>query len=303
MQQQDDWGIHQDRASLKMFPREACCESYNHQEVNAMKNLETLHTDNQVKDATENVEIKYESFAEKKLKEIYKDIRKQFKTSMAVLASGLVLSALFIVASIMTKSVLFLFLGIASVMFTFGFFEFRNFSIDRLRQAVSLQSGIAGEASFASTLKEVAPPYHAIIYNYATPRGDIDAIVVGKTGVYVFEVKNVKGFLTAEGEEWKRYKVSSYGNAYSVAANNYVLQAKRNANYIKKLLSNKNIYVSVDYYVVFTHKDLKIDDKLKSERMFHLQEFKSNFKWNKETLSDKQVEQILKALDLAVNKQ
>lgn len=39
-----------------------------------MKNLGTLYTNNQMTNATKNIEIKYESFAERKLKEVHKDL-------------------------------------------------------------------------------------------------------------------------------------------------------------------------------------------------------------------------------------
>lgn len=247
-----------------------------------------------------NMEIRYESFAEKKLKEIKSKIRRKTKIFGGLLSAGLLLSVFLVVFSFFIKSSGFLIAGFSSVMFFLALSVLLYSSVVNSSEIAPLQSGIEGEASFASVLRKVVPPYHTIIYNYSTPRGDIDAIVVGKTGVYVFEVKNVVGFLTTENNEWKRYKISSRGNVYSVKANNYEMQAKRNADYIRRLLGFQS-GISVDYYVIFTNPNLVIDDKLKNGKMFYLQDFAVNFKWHKEYLTDEQVEHIIRVLNLSAS--
>lgn len=244
-------------------------------------------------------EINYQSFAETKLEKICDNIQKKVKLSGKVLITGCALAGLIVLISILIKSHGLMIIGLVSFIFSIGLSVLLYSSTGNVSKIMSLQSGIEGEISFANILKKAAPPYHTIIYDYTTPRGDIDAIVVGKTGVYVFEVKNVKGFLTTENGEWKRYKIGLHGNVYSLKTNNYELQVKRNVAYIKNLLQVNNINTQIDYYVVFTNKDLQIDEKIKNEKMIHIKDFENDFAWNKENLTNEQVEKIIRTLQLA----
>jgi hypothetical protein len=47
---------------------------------------------------------------------------------------------------------------------------------------------------------------------YHNPDGEIDAVLVGREGVYAFEVKNHKGTVECVGDEWTRSKHDNYGN-------------------------------------------------------------------------------------------
>ena len=79
-------------------------------------------------------------------------------------------------------------------------------------------------------------------------RGNIDHVLVGPTGVFVFETKNYSGKYVCYGDRWflqgrrQKYDVKSVS-----------VQAKNNADTLGELLHTSGFTVQVNPVIVFTH--------------------------------------------------
>jgi len=102
-------------------------------------------------------------------------------------------------------------------------------------------SGPKGEEMVLESLKELGDDY-VLLKNVVIPpnSGDTDYIVVGPTGIFVIETKNVGGVVVCNGDKWSRYKVGRYGSKYALEIGNPSRQAKRSAKALKDfILKNK----------------------------------------------------------------
>ena len=68
-----------------------------------------------------------------------------------------------------------------------------------------------------------------ISVSYDGKRTELDNVVVNKYGVFIFEVKNYKGQLYGNEDDynWEKYKDDGYGNTFVKEVKNPVKQVKR----------------------------------------------------------------------------
>jgi hypothetical protein len=98
-------------------------------------------------------------------------------------------------SSITTTAILLILLCIIYLVDRVGFRKLNE--IEKRRAA--MRKGAAGENIVAKILEDF-PEDFCVINGLTTPFGDLDHVVVGKTGVYVLDTKNWKGVISADGK-------------------------------------------------------------------------------------------------------
>ena len=84
-----------------------------------------------------------------------------------------------------------------------------------------------------------------ISVSYDGKRTELDNVVVNKYGVFIFEVKNYKGQLYGNEDDynWEKYKDDGYGNTFVKEVKNPVKQVKRQIYILAKYLEGYNVWV------------------------------------------------------------
>jgi hypothetical protein len=111
------------------------------------------------------------------------------------------------------------------------------------------RKGWQGEVAMAAELSYLSDDY-LLLNDVMLPgaRGNIDHILVGPSGVFVFETKNYAGKYVCYGDRWffqgrrQKYDVKSIS-----------LQAKNNASIVSDVLHSSGFTVEVNPLLVFTH--------------------------------------------------
>ncbi|MDD5111386.1 MAG: nuclease-related domain-containing protein [Candidatus Altiarchaeota archaeon] len=98
-------------------------------------------------------------------------------------------------------------------------------------------SGPRGERRVLEDLMRLSDDYFLARNVVIAPsRGDIDYIVIGPTGVFVVETKNVGGVVSCDGDTWSRHKVGRGGRIYRLGVGNPSRQVNRSAKNLKDFL-------------------------------------------------------------------
>ena len=115
--------------------------------------------------------------------------------------------------------------------------------------ASSTRKGWEGEQRVALELSYLNDEF-LLLNDVMLPRGrgNIDHILVGPTGVFVFETKNYSGKYVCYGD---RRFFQGVGQKYDVSS--VSVQAKNNANALASLLHTAGFTVDVNPVIVFTH--------------------------------------------------
>ncbi|MDW7998242.1 MAG: nuclease-related domain-containing protein, partial [Thermodesulfovibrio sp.] len=228
-------------------------------------------------------EVQHESFPAKVIKQAEEQKEELTKN---VLQYGGVLWIVFSVLGIIFQSAFLLCLGglifVGILIFLIGG------AYDS--QVSTFKAGLIGESTLKSALRNILSSDYTVYYNYPTPYGDIDALVVGPTGVYVLEVKHHNGYIKATENGWKRVKVGRGGTVYAAPIGNPETQAKRNALYVKELLKQNGIATWVKHAVVLTNPSVKLQTE-GTVNVFHIREVEKIF-FREKIFSDSQIKKI-----------
>jgi hypothetical protein len=116
-------------------------------------------------------------------------------------------------------------------------------------------------------------PDHYIVFNnleVPTENGgkrELDQVVLGRNGLFVVEVKNLRGEITGSDSDrnWQQVKRSQAGHAYTTTVRNPVSQVRSAAGVLHGYLASCGIDIRVQGIVVFTHPDVVL--KTKAERV------------------------------------
>lgn len=239
------------------------------------------------------VEIKKESFLEKKIYE--SEIAKEKTTNGALKFGGITFLVLSIMGLIIQVPEFFIagavFLGISFLVILV------NALFD---DTIILKAGLSGEQILRDKLRNILSSNYKVIYNYPTPYGDIDALVVGPAGVFVLEVKHHKGYITVDQNGWRRQKVGQGGTVYDAPIGNPEKQAKRNTWFISNILRQYGINIWVDYYVIFTNPEVKLNIKKEGGKIIYIEELDKFFGDSTKVtkLNDREVDRILEVLNV-----
>jgi len=116
------------------------------------------------------------------------------------------------------------------------------------------RKGIKGESRVEEVLRELDDSY-ILINNVRLPEGggNIDHVVVGPTGVFAIETKNIKGNFVCEGDNWYKIKNGKIRRIRSISR-----QARQNAYRLRMMLKSHGCDQFVHGIVVLTGK-CKVD--------------------------------------------
>ena len=111
------------------------------------------------------------------------------------------------------------------------------------------RAGHRGEIIATDIIKRVLREGDYLLTNvsisYDGRPAELDNVVVNKYGVFIIEVKNYKGRLYGEENDytWKKYKDDGYGNTFEKEVKNPIRQVKRQVYILAKYLESCNVWV------------------------------------------------------------
>jgi hypothetical protein len=111
------------------------------------------------------------------------------------------------------------------------------------------RAGHRGEIIATDIIKHVLREGDYLLTNvsisYDGRPAELDNVVVNKYGVFIIEVKNYKGRLYGEENDytWKKYKDDGYGNTFEKEVKNPIRQVKRQVYILAKYLESYNVWV------------------------------------------------------------
>ncbi len=138
--------------------------------------------------------------------------------------------------------------------------------------------GINGEDEFFNVLKSVSDDY-IVIQNYEIPEvrlGDIDFLLIGPKGIFIFEVKNYSGIFKIDLDDnffkktWYKYKFKKYLKLLKFK-NNPLIQLLNQKQVIEKILKDAHINLPIYSNLIFVGG--KVDGYISNHQIFILDEF------------------------------
>lgn len=149
----------------------------------------------------------------------------------------------------------------------------------------AMRAGIDGEEAVVRTLAHDlpgGPSGYVICQNLKLPGagGDVDHVVVGPTGLFVLETKNVAGYIECDGDgTWRRTKLGRGGTPYDARMSDPVAQVRRNVRTLRQYLEAHDPHLCarthlwISGMVVFPHPDAHLhvaDGAFPSLRLEHV---------------------------------
>ena len=126
------------------------------------------------------------------------------------------------------------------------------------KQRGILHSGAEGEKRVLNLLSRLSDEFHIItdvelVIGHKTAQ--IDHIIVGPTGVFIVETKNLKGTISGNADDKMLYKTKRFGNGESETKKIYnpLLQVETHARLLSELLIKNGYYNEVGACVYFSH--------------------------------------------------
>jgi len=75
-----------------------------------------------------------------------------------------------------------------------------------------IRAGIAGEQLVAAELGRALADDWTLLRGYRNRRGEIDHLLLGPSGLFAIEVKNINATVHIDGDRWRADKYDNYGN-------------------------------------------------------------------------------------------
>lgn len=127
----------------------------------------------------------------------------------------------------------------------------------------SYKSGFTGEETTAEILSTLPPSYVVFLNTKITYEGnssELDAIVVGPTGVFVIETKHMNGTIRGNYEtpHWVQHKVGRKGTPYSKNFYSPVKQVGTHVWRLANLLRDNGIKIYVNSMVFFSNPETTV---------------------------------------------
>lgn len=143
------------------------------------------------------------------------------------------------------------------------------------------QAGRRGEIFARQVIQEILRDDDILLNNvklYAdNKQAEADNIIINSRGIFIFEVKNLRGTLLGDEDtyDWLQIKDAGYGNAYQKTVKNPIKQVKRQIYILSKLLKDNDINIWIEGYVFFVqgnspvHSDYVVDTQADIDRIIH----------------------------------
>jgi len=166
--------------------------------------------------------------------------------------------------------------------------------------------GIKGEYKVFKQLKIIKKSGYKIFQNVHLKnkkvKAQLDFIIVGKTGIFVIEVKNQRGIITGdiESKYLTKIKRSKSGNEYNKKIYNPIKQVNTHIYKLSKLFKENGVNIWIRGAVLFTNKDSIV--KVNSNEILMIQsencdELINAIENNDIILSDSDIERISKIIN------
>ena len=168
----------------------------------------------------------------------------------------------------------------------------------RIFESPERRAGLQGEHIATDIIKGVLREGDYLFTNVSVScdgkRTELDNVVVNKYGVFIFEVKNYKGRLYGDEDDfnWKKYKDDGYGNTFVKEVKNPIKQVKRQIYILAKYLDCFHVWV--EGYVILIHGNSPVQSKYLLENIEGIDRAIHTFERNR--LSKNTVESIKKML-------
>ena len=177
------------------------------------------------------------------------------KKTLAIVALAVALVC-FIVCMVLT-SAFYLELNVPLLFGVVGGFLFGGVMLGKAR---ALRSGLEGEGITAAMLAALPSSYivfQNVEFVFDGWSNELDAVVVGPTGVFVIETKYRNGTILGsyEGKEWVQRKIGQQGTPYSREFFSPITQVRRQVHCLAGLLKENGIDVYVNGMVYFANPD------------------------------------------------
>lgn len=129
------------------------------------------------------------------------------------------------------------------------------------------RAGIRGEIRAAKIINEVLYADDYLLQNIEIEvdnrPAELDSVVVNRYGVFIFEVKNYKGTLEGNEEdyEWQKYSTSEAGNTYMKTVKNPIKQVKREIYLLSEYLKRHGVRVWVKGYAMLMNNNSPVSSE------------------------------------------
>ena len=117
------------------------------------------------------------------------------------------------------------------------------------------QGEIAATNAIRSVLRDGDLLFTNVEISYDGKPAELDNVIVNSFGVFIIEVKNYKGRLYGNEDdyEWTKYKEDGYGNTFEKKVKNPIKQVKRQVYVLAKYLNYHGIRVWVEGYALLLY--------------------------------------------------
>lgn len=151
----------------------------------------------------------------------------------------------------------------------------------RFIESQQKQAGRRGEIFARQVIQEILRDDDILLNNvkvYAdNKQAEADNIIINSRGIFIFEVKNLRGTLLGDEDtyDWLQIKDAGYGNAYQKTVKNPIKQVKRQIYILSKLLKDNDINIWIEGYVFFVQgnspvqSDYVVDTQADIDRIIH----------------------------------
>ncbi|MEY8393076.1 nuclease-related domain-containing protein [Lachnospiraceae bacterium 45-W7] len=132
-------------------------------------------------------------------------------------------------------------------------------------ETASRRAGRHGEEIAAEMIHQVLKEDDRLLTNieisYNGKKAEMDSIVVNRFGVFIFEVKNYRGQLIGNEDdyEWQKIKITGAGNMYVKQVRNPIRQLKRQVYLLAHYLQEYRIRIWVEGYAILLHQNSPVD--------------------------------------------
>jgi tetratricopeptide (TPR) repeat protein len=168
-----------------------------------------------------------------------------------------------------------------------------------------LQQGRRGEELTETVLRDLLDGRWTLIRNWEWPNrraGDIDAILIGPGGVWIFEVKAYSGLVRNRGARWDR-KTKRWG--WRPLRKSPGAQARRNAGSLKKFLESEGIAIKwVEAVVIWAKTEGELLLESPETPVWRVEEIPGQLEtlWRgRHSLTDDEIQQVVSVLKNAAS--
>ena len=127
-----------------------------------------------------------------------------------------------------------------------------------------LRAGIAGEQLVAVELGRALDDDWTLLRGYRNRRGEIDQLLLGPSGLFAIEVKNLNATVHVDGDRWRADKYDNYGNLVEqrpiadAKGRSPSAQLNEPADDLERFLRERGQPVTIQRVVILAHRRSRI---------------------------------------------